>query len=1486
MNVNHGPNRRIGVKSLYSNVLLLRLWTISILVLLTTLPSDAGLVQFDFNDNVVGALAGQSGGSEASSWTAGAPHVVQVGDLIAPAGTNFGLAQSAGVAQSVSNDGAPFGTGQLTRPFDTSLTGDPSGSVWFSFLAEVGDGGTRSGIGWDNTSGTTTNPRLLFLGDAIRFINGTGDSGSLGSGFLGQTNLVLGRIDLDTSGSSDELSFWVNPNVNAPLGAPLYTGGVGDAFGSSIDSINLQSYGTNSGAIDFVSFSDTATAFIDVTGAVPLTAAEWTATGSGGWEVGTNWDINQAPDGLDTTFGNAITGPATVTLDADRAVNELVFASSNSYTLAANTLRVGGDVTNSQGSHTIGSNLELAPGTRTLISAAGASLNVTGTTTFTSDGAGTLVLDGAGGGSIGAIRDNNNLANELDGTDNVVVIKRGTGTWTIGSGTGTPEDFHGGNTTVEAGTLAVRANAPGGTVGELRSPVIEVQTGATFDTSDFSTYSLGVGQTLQGGGEVDAGGSGTLQVFSDNVIIPGDSAGTLNVDGNLALNAFEGANPSGSLQFELSASAASGNDQIAVTGNVVSNAGGGGNVTAVSIVPTGTTLQNGGTYELITFGGTHTGSASDYQLDTSLQTRFTQSISIDSDSVNLDIVGSNANVVWRGDEGTNPTFWDVDTTSNWDNGGSDVFFDLDSVTFDDTGVGTTVDVQSDLTPASVTFNNNTKDYTVQGAGSIQGGGEVTKSGTGRVTINNANTYTGTTNITGGVLHAANNAALGDTSGGTTVNGGALDITGANISGEVVTIQGAGSDGRGALFTDGFDSLAGGSQQINHVIQSGPATIAAYSDEPANSTFDDVNDYRWDLEPPTDAPDTDASWQGNGHTLTKKGRGTVSIQRVGDMGGGDINIEQGTLVWQGDATSAGATVTIGDNVNPFVTTESGLAQLNTFYSSGTGPAGSGGVHAINLVLQGGAFANGGSIAQDISITGTVTNNDVTGDSAIDNTISSGSNTLTISSGITGDGDISFGGGTGGTIELQGNNTYTGVTQIGVTLALTGTSQLSGTPQVSITEDGTLDVSGRSDGTLTTSGQAVDLGSATAVVGDLTTSANSVISVFGDGSVTTGTSTVQVTQSQLRRTRHNPNTNQDGTGNQPGGELFIGTISATSGANGNNDIGRGYLSFDLAGETALTGVTDISSVTLTLNRSSLDGTSAAGNQTIELHELVQEWVESEVTPSSASSGVLWTDYTADGDADPCVAANCALGSLVSTELSDPSVFADILFTDNQGGAFEAFIESVLAGSGTANFRVNADAIAEGAAGRAFLKFGGAELEITFDGTIVDAGTALVDGDFTLDATSTLELDIFNATQSDLLDVSGAAALSGMLDTTLLAGSPLAVNDQVTVLTAAGGITDLGISVSGPFTHSVVGNDLVLTFTGAQPGDFDGDGDVDGNDFLTWQRTDGTSAGLTAWQNNYGSGVGTVGAANAAAIPEPTTLVLLAMTGAMGLLRRRQS
>jgi autotransporter-associated beta strand protein len=76
---------------------------------------------------------------------------------------------------------------------------------------------------------------------------------------------------------------------------------------------------------------------------------------------------------------------------------------------------------------------------------------------------------------------------------------------------------------------------------------------------------------------------------------------------------------------------------------------------------------------------------------------------------------------------------------------------------------------------------------------------LTKLGDGTLTLSGANTYTGTTSINAGTLIAANNTALGATSGSTTVsNGATLSLPGGITTAEPITLNGAGVSNAGSL----------------------------------------------------------------------------------------------------------------------------------------------------------------------------------------------------------------------------------------------------------------------------------------------------------------------------------------------------------------------------------------------------------------------------------------------------------------------------------------------------------------------------------------------------------------------------------------------------------------------------------------------------------------------------------------------------------------
>jgi len=78
----------------------------------------------------------------------------------------------------------------------------------------------------------------------------------------------------------------------------------------------------------------------------------------------------------------------------------------------------------------------------------------------------------------------------------------------------------------------------------------------------------------------------------------------------------------------------------------------------------------------------------------------------------------------------------------------------------------------------------------------------------------------------------------------------------------------------------------------------------------------------------------------------------------------------------------------------------------------------------------------------------------------------------------------------------------------------------------------------------------------------------------------------------------------------------------------------------------------------------------------------------------------------------------------------------------------------------------------------------------------------------------------------------------------------------------------------------------FITATGGDFNVDGDVDGFDFLEWQRDLGDATSLAAWESNFGTSAAlSAGSASAATVPEPTSIALLAVA-LLGVIATRRN
>ena len=112
-------------------------------------------------------------------------------------------------------------------------------------------------------------------------------------------------------------------------------------------------------------------------------------------------------------------------------------------------------------------------------------------------------------------------------------------------------------------------------------------------------------------------------------------------------------------------------------------------------------------------------------------------------------------VTWTGVTGTT---WSTATSSgNWkktsDNSAAD-YSNGTAVLFNDTATGLTADISAaDVSPASLVFNNSSKNFAVTGTKGIIGATGLLKQGTGKVTLSSVNRYTGVTTVdgTGGTL---------------------------------------------------------------------------------------------------------------------------------------------------------------------------------------------------------------------------------------------------------------------------------------------------------------------------------------------------------------------------------------------------------------------------------------------------------------------------------------------------------------------------------------------------------------------------------------------------------------------------------------------------------------------------------------------------------------------------------------------------------------
>lgn len=431
---------------------------------------------------------------------------------------------------------------------------------------------------------------------------------------------------------------------------------------------------------------------------------------------------------------------------------------------------------------------------------------------------------------------------------------------------------------------------------------------------------------------------------------------------------------------------------------------------------------------------------------------------------------------WAADQ----TWLDVNSNNDWSTAvanwnGAVVWTNGNNAIFG--GEGEKVEVASDLTIQNITFNSDGYEIADMDAGSlfnlsagsiitvtnaaqtatiseIINSGDLGKAGVGTLLLSGSNTFSGAVNVTAGILRLANNNALGNTSGATSVSGNSqIELqNGITIAGETIGLGSGGTDYYGGLRaatnatatwggtinlnTGGrLGSNAGGTLIITGVIQNGTSTGLSISA-------------------------TDGGTAAN--------LGTVRIDTAATYTG-TTTVIRGRL--QLGITNA-LPITTTLDLDYSVAVEDSIFDLNGFNQTlgalqrSGGGVGSGG---------GSIITNSNASASTLTLnqaSNTAFSGVIQDGASVVNLIKSGSGTLALTGNNTMGGSITV---SGGTLAFSGTNALGAATVNSASLSLNGTNTLSGLLKVNsggvVTVGGSVAIGGTGGITVASGGRVV-------------------------------------------------------------------------------------------------------------------------------------------------------------------------------------------------------------------------------------------------------------------------------------------------------------------------------------------------------------------------------------------------------------------------------
>ncbi len=749
--------------------------------------------------------------------------------------------------------------------------------------------------------------------------------------------------------------------VTVASGAALELQG-GIAVGAEALSVNGTGVGGN-GALRNVSGNNSWGGTVTLAGAAEIQSDAGTLTLNAANAVtGANRNLTFDGAGNGVIGGTITTGTGTLTKNG---TGTLTLSGANTYT---------GATTVSAGSLALTNGVAIADAGVVNLSASGADLTLNTSETIGSLAgvAGTTVTLGGNTLTAGGNNGTTTYAGVIGGSGGLT--KQGTGTLTL-SGANT----HTGTTTVSAGTLALGANdvladgssvvVNGGTLSmttrsdtvagvQLVSGSITGTTGVLTATSAYDMQSGTVSAILGGGTGLNKTTAGTL-ILSGNNTYTGPTAINAGVLQLGAANRIADASA-----VTVAAGATFNLNNFAET---VGSLAGAGNVTLGSA-----SLITGGDNTSTIFSGaisgtgalTKTGAGT---LTLSGTNSYTGTTTINAGTLALGV----SNALASGPVTVSGGTWDLET-------------------FSDT-VGAVTLISGSITGSTGILTGTS--YAVQSgtvSAILAGTGALTKTTAGTVVLSGANSYTGATTVSAGVLNLQNNTATGTTAGGVTVaSGAALELQGGiAVGAEALSVNGTGVGGNGALRNVSGNNSWGGTVTLAGAaeIQSDAGTLTlnaanAVTGANRNLTFDGAGN----------GVIGGTITTGTG-TLTKNGTGTLTLSGANTYTGA-TTVSAGSL-----ALTNGVAIADAGVVN--LSASGADLTLNTSETIGS----LAGVAGTTVTLGGNTLTAGGN-------NGTTTYAGVIGGSG----------------GLTKQGT--------GTLTLSGANTHTGTTTVSAgTLAL--------------------------------------------------------------------------------------------------------------------------------------------------------------------------------------------------------------------------------------------------------------------------------------------------------------------------------------------------------------------------------------------------------------------------------------------------------------------